>query len=520
MMKRVLPLLFLGLLFFACQKDITQEQQGLSHLPASADMVLAFDVPQLMEKADFDGFRQMPVYQEFIREIAEENSAFAKIVENPSTSGLDLDKQFFISMERLDLSKEEIVVVLPIADSTAFREMINKADKDDKIVSQGVNHIQHRNSAMSWNDRFAVLVNNDLADDPKSRSEALLNLQEKESITSNDNIFKLLDEQADIAVWMSSSLIITNKKATEELVKLLGVSPEDLYENYLHTYLNFEKGAIKAKTSYFLKPVIANDLDLLFKDNPETNFANKVPANGLKMLLTAGLELKGINQLLIEKHIKGSAQQFTDEYGIAFEELIEASNGDIAFAIYENVDTTDIAPDYQGLFATTIENQEQLQVLLQQAEEKTRIGKLDDQTYELLSLEAGSKSDSSSLYIKTDLEGYIYLKDDQLYIVSHESLLNELKAGNFETENAITNRLAKVSMENIFAMVTNWEIDDSVNSRNPMEMIREDLMIESNRQRSQFTIRTKNAEENSLKSLLKIINEDYEKDQAEKEQKI
>lgn len=519
MLKQVFSLLLIILLVFSCQQENTKKNDALSHLPASVDMVLAFDVDQMMGKAEFEKVTQMPFYEEIVREAAEENEAFAKILKQPSSSGLNMDSKFFVGLERNGRNMEQIVAVFPIADQAAFEKMLENTEIEGKEnISKGASYYKTKNSVLTWDETVAIMVATPKDDLTVDKAEQLLVLDKAESIASNKNLQKCIAEQADMSIWVDSEVIIEDPESVDQLSKLLGLSLEDLKGNYLHTFLDFQKGQVKASTKYYIKPIVANDLDLLFKDAPDTDFSTLFPSEDLSMFFTAGLELKGINQLLIEKHVKGSATTFTDKYGVSFTDLIDASNGDVAVGLYASGKEKNKAPEI--LFATTIEDDKKVASILKTAEEQELIKKSSDNLYELLSFTRPIESDTITDTLKIDMDGFLLIKDDILYLTSSENMVQKIQSEQFSKNGKINQQLAEISRENIFSMVLNVDNNEDTKWDTPFGMVSKNMVVQTDRKRSEVILKTNNPNENSLKTLFKEINEDYEKHQSSEETKI
>ena len=321
-----------------------------------------------------------------------------------------------------------------------------------------------------------------------------------------------------MSIWIDSEIIIEDPESVDQLSKLLGLSLEDLKGNYLHTFLDFQKGQIKASTEYYIKSIVANDLDLLFKDAPDTDFSALFPSENLSMFFTAGLELRGINQLLIEKHIKGSATSFTDEYGLSFEDLIDASNGDVAVGLYASEKEKNKATEI--LFATTIADEKKIASILKAAEEQELIKKTSNDLYKLLGINRPIELDTITDTLKIDMDGFLLLKDDILYLTSSEDMVQKIQSGQFSRDGKINLQVAEITKKNIFSLVLNGDDNDATKWNTPFGIVSKNIIIQTDRKRSEVILKTNNPNENSLETLFKEINKDYEKQQPSEETKI
>ena len=113
-----------SLFLLSCSKDVAnKEDVGLQHIPKTASSVSVINLKNLMQKADFEAVQQMDFYQASIEDMKKEGEEVAAaILENPEQSGVDLDKNAYLTY-LLDANNPEnifIGLVLNLKDEGGF----------------------------------------------------------------------------------------------------------------------------------------------------------------------------------------------------------------------------------------------------------------------------------------------------------------------------------------------------------------------------------------------------------------
>ena len=87
-----------ALLLSACSNSKLADD-SLKNVPADVTSVTAFNLNQMMQKADFDYVKGLDFFEAGIAEIQTEKPALAAILANPFSSGVDLGKNAYLIME-------------------------------------------------------------------------------------------------------------------------------------------------------------------------------------------------------------------------------------------------------------------------------------------------------------------------------------------------------------------------------------------------------------------------------------
>jgi hypothetical protein len=272
---------------------------------------------------------------------------------------------------------------------------------------------------------------------------------------------------------------------SEMLLQGFDITKEDLEDNYTVSYADFKDGKMEARQEFHLNPKVKELMKAIVKEDVNTNFEKFIPADNLMGVMTGGLNMKGINTLVNEQ-IGAAAplDMMMNGVGITRDDLMKAIDGDLFVAAYSN-DSKD-APDM--LVGMKIADQKSIDKILEAGKATKMMSSVGDDTYEI-------KIPFSS----TDYK--IVIKKDMLFIGQGE-IVSTVASGKFKK--ATGKDLNKGSfglyadMASMKSMFPNMNIDEAGELRGSGDL-----------DGSVSTMTFDNKNENSLKSLMKIINEFY-----------
>lgn len=509
-MRTLQYLLFLSIvaLLWSCQPDFIERDDAVNHLPDDAAVVLSYQPRALMDKAGYDETMQWPAIQEMLGQAEENNPYFARILENPAESGIDLDERFYFAMD-LGLEENEPKAnfgywLFSIADAEKFARLWEEMDVPARPIADDNRYLSDNGKTfISWTDTWGI-VGTGWREAAEDKLREIVEMKPDASLAANRNFRKCLARKADAAVWMSSNGL-AGPIAASGVTILANYSEEDLKDNYLHHFLYFEDGLVRAESKFFIKRKIAADLDLLFRDEVKTDFTKVLPEGKLEVVFTAALNPRGINQILIEKYAKRAVQEAVKSQGLSFDDLLEALDGDIALAAYERGKTED------GLFIARIGERDKLDALLESALAKGILTKKADQYYAIDFEQA--VQDTIAEYEKEQfkVEGFLLIQDDLLFVGSSEDLFELVRNKSFIETKDWQDDLRQLSRENIFAFlapVFQTPLRDKVEV--------ETIKVNANRKKASLEVHLENKDENSLYQLMQGLRREMEERQGER----
>ncbi len=492
-------------LFSACDKGSVLKDQALSSIPNSVSMVSSVDLPALMKKADFDHVKTLEFYQEVIKRANEYNPVLGDVASDPAKSGIDLSKSFYIANEVNPDNPEEIFVgvVFSLKDAQAFSNLLKTQENVKITKADNFYLLVTRNQSVAWNDNLAVFGSTNSYNDITPMVSKYFNPDATPSIANSKDLQKCLSGNHDIMSWVSSNALAENENV-RMMAPMANIDPDALKDNFIHSYLDFKNGEIVGHSSTFLNKGLTKDLKLIFKDEVKTDFSNYVSPEGLSTLITAAIDLKGIKQIIAERPMGMNYINFgLKEFGITADDISNTFGGDMLFTSNAS------SGEHLGLFATDINDRENLQKFIDLAIEHGLIEKTGDDHYKLTNNRYSSFSPTSYTYRGAQF----IVKDDFIFFSNSDEHLNAIKNGGFDKE--VDKKLMNKVSGNIFGLFMDYEaIADMMEEDINVDI--STLEIAAQRKNSDLILSFKDEKNNSLKQLFEMMNNQYLKEMEKK----
>ena len=497
-----LPIIAFLLIFTACKQDASYDTDSLALVPEDASMVTSVDVQQLMDKMDFEEVKNMAFYQDLVEQVADENPALAAILKDPVKSGVDLTKNIYFAydVEGKNISNSFGGMYFDIADESAFQAMVSSAGLNNIENKGGHSLVSKKGMVVSWNGQHGMIGGGS----KRSKNEenvALLYSGEQKSISGNKDFKKSMKGDHDITTWISSNGIAESSEAAMALT-FAKIDPDALKDNFLNGFVDFNDGEMVAESIFNLNSGLTKDADKLFKNSVKTNFSKYIPSEDLAFVMSAALDMAGINRVLTDRPSNKSFANFAmKEYGLTVDDVTKAFDGDLVVAMYggENKEAQ------KGLFATPIDDMSVFKKII-------TLGK----DYEVL------KEDSKNMYqfdatefknfkfkgMEIDKYAWLMVHDDMLFISGDKEMLNKVRGGLFSGVKKIDKEINNNIMGNIFSAFLDAETIQKYNDKVDAGALN-DLIMSAARNDAKFNMEFKDKSKNSLKLLMEMMNENY-----------
>ncbi len=428
-MKRVLIILLtVSVLFLgSCKKDtIVTMDAAVQHIPADATQVTVVRVPSLMKKIDFNDLKKMDFYQSMIKEAGNRDELSAKILEDPTESGLNMNQNFYIITDVDPINMNDMLngMMMNIADPAKFANLVKMSplSAGAKKMS-GYQYTKDGEKFLAWNDDIALV--GQYTGTLEARLEKIFNLSEGSSVLGSSSFEKVGSSTNDFSFWLSTDNIANNPQASMGSA-MLGYSADDLKGNYINGGANFEDKKMTIDLEFLLKKVIATDLSMPFKSNVSTDFSAYIPNENLSSVFTFGFDLKGLNQLLKEKNAQGllAQQMGLDRMGVTLDELVDAIDGDMMLA------TQKVGSDGKpaGIFSMTI-NEKKFAPYLANFISSGLIADKGNGVYIIKDQSVAQNFHNSFEGAGVANQPYAVLKDGKIFVTSDPALLEGIKNG-------------------------------------------------------------------------------------------
>lgn len=506
--------LFLGafvFLFTACQDDAFEPKDALANIPEDVSSVSSINIKQLMEKADFESVKQMEFFQEALSEAERRSPALAKVMADPMLSGIDLEKNLYMTYDLNPKNPEEVFVatIFSINDKNAFEELLKNSDSD--IVFEDMEGFQaitkYNQQIVAWNDEVGVFGGANVNDiDLIDKARKIFETDASTSVGQNKNLRKALEGNHDMTSWFSTDAVASNPQAGMAMT-FLDLDKDALKNNHIHSSMDFENGAIVGHSDFYISEGLGkNFLGRFFKDEITTDFTKYLPSENLVSVSTAAMNIRGIDQFLTERpQTRDMLVYMAKDAGIDMKDIIAAFDGDMMMAAYG--ESTDISKG-AALFGTKIKNQKAMRKILDLAIESNALLELEDNVYKIMTV--GIPGGFS--FSQGEGFGKLLVKDDLLFVSNDADLLNKIKSGDIQQSKEINKRLDNLLENNTVASFFDINVLENISSELAGVKM-DDMQFNINGKGADFKLNLDEKNENSLKSIFKMINEQYKKDQ-------
>ncbi len=498
-----LALSILCLAFSSCQKDAAMAEDAIINIPSSSSSVTAFDLKTLMAKADFEEVQKMSFYKNIVNDAVQGNPSLAAVLNNPAESGIDLESKIYLTQEIDVLAPENShnAVLISLKDKAAFKKLVTSSSDASVISGDGFEYISpDRSVSIGWNDNLAVIA---LAQGPgadlKMGLEKIYATTKESSVAGNSNLQKCFSKSADVVSWFNSEPLAEASKGEMGMaMAMAGFSADMLKDNFMHSYFNFENGEIVSDSEYQINEKLAKEYRHIFKDEVDTDFSKYLPAENLAFALSMGLDTRGMKMILDSKGMSGMADFQLKEFGLSMDGLTKTFDGDVLISGYR----VDGQKNPTMLLATKINDKEKFQELLNLGMEYRSLVDKGNGIYEPLA--APGLEDFGD-------RPQLFFSGDMVFIGDGATTISKIQSGEWGKSGLVSGNIKKVVSDNIMGAFADFQtIAKLVNMPNLDVSAMKDGVIRMDRDDSSFNLQMTDKSTNSLKSIFKMLNDNYQ----------
>ncbi len=517
-LKKLLCISAVTLSFFwiGCQSEADKAtDKALEAIPTNATVVTAFDLPTLMEKANFEAVKQMEFYQFFAEKAQEESDILATVFANPENSGIDLTKKAYLSVELNPDNPEEIYtgIIFNLVSPDDFAGFANSF-RDARMGKRTGYQMAELNesTSLAWNDRVGVIALGDGISETEEVMNAFFTPNTENSLADNENLNALLAEEHDVTSWLTSNALAKNKSA-KLVLSLAKIPPEALNDNFVHGHVDFDQGKVDAKLNYFFQEKLIEDINLLFKENVKTDFSPYISGENLNVYLSAALNFEGLNTALSKRpQIKMFADFALKSYGLSIQKLKNALDGDFVFATY----TGNVNNRQEGLFAIKLNNPAEFEAFLAVAEQKELVSQTGNGRYLLAPTLPKMLASILPLEVGSAFDNQLMIQDGIAFISGNTTRLDAIDTGTIVTVNKAPSNIVKMVNENPLALFVDFNSLKRIGL--PGTSALDLLELSGNKEGADFQLGMKNESINSLQAIFEIVNDEFIKDKELKQE--
>lgn len=494
---------------FACQNGAdTGSDNALEAIPQNATIVTAFDLPTLMEKANFEAIKKMDFYRFFMEKAAEESDVLATVLANPENAGIDLTKNAYVSIELNPDNPEEIYtgIIFNLVSPEDFSGFANSF-RDARTGQRNGYQFADLNDAtqLAWNDQVGILALGEGIYEMEEVINSFFMPSTETSLVNNENLIHLLSEKHDVTAWLTSNALAKNKSA-KLVLALAKIDPEALNDNFIHGHVDFETGKVNTQLNYFFQEALIEDVRLLFKENVKTDFSPYITGENLNIYGSAALDFAGLHTALSKRpQVKMFANFALKSYGLSIDKLKNTLDGDFVFATY----TGNVNNRQEGLLAVKLNNQTQFEAFLTLAEENDLVTKTGNGRYLIAPslYKMFAKILPFEMQIGSPFDNQLMLHDGIAFITGNIDRLDNIAQGTIVSTKQVPTNIKEMVDTNPFALFIDFNSLKRVGILNTTSLNL--LTLISNKKEADFQLSMQNQEINSLQAIFEAINEAF-----------
>ncbi len=377
-LKLLTAIFFVASLFFVSCKN-----SGTANLaiPKDAAMIIHIDAKSLTSKLTWKEIQESQWFKEMSSEA--KDSFQKKLLEDPSTSGIDIKSDFVFFMKPQGKGTY-MVFEGNLKNAADFETFLFKMNERAKVEKDGdLKFIkQDRNTVVSWTkSKFMVINESNInrsysyddeeetapltADSLLKFTKELYALSKDNSIESNDRFTSLIKEKGDVHFWMNMEFYssMMPDMGNSPMTALYG-SMNKMFKGNIGTgTMSFDDGKITINSKQYVGEEMKKIFDKHKFENITEAMVNRIPSQNVAAAFVMNYPPEATKDLLKAMGVDGMANMFLGKYNLNLEEIVQASKGQMVMAL------TDVAmnpngkpnfffpiPDFKFLMAMSVNN--------------------------------------------------------------------------------------------------------------------------------------------------------------------
>jgi hypothetical protein len=458
----VYSVFLISILFSSCTGP---SKEIFKYVPETALAVFTVHPGYLIEKGRLQEL-------DFVKEGASETEITKKIIEDPESSGIDMDlySTFFVYGDDPTYG----CIVMPLESKTDFEEMITELEHE---LEESFPRDEHNGYQVISIDEAVMLYDNSIALTLFSMDEwgnenliplaaNLLSLEREEGLLSDKDFNNFIAKQKDINAWFSSTNLRVIPGADEmgDVMDLFG----SLKNNYGHVFMEFEKGSMTLTTNLRFNQSMQETIDKFnfLDEDAIKELLTYLPSKDLFFAGNTNLDPEKIFDLLklINRDFDRTFDRMATEMDLTGDEIKKAFSGEFAISFNDRMEFEEEI-DEEEFFekipifvaATRMRNKTLFEKFLNMAENEAEV------------LDLGG-------YYAVNNRGipvYIMLNDNDVIVSNKEELLKEISTDGELADNVTTSDYGSVLTKNPICFYVN--LDESSFNENLDNMLPEKM---------------------------------------------
>ncbi|MFL5807875.1 MAG: DUF4836 family protein [Flavisolibacter sp.] len=331
-------------------------KSGLS-IPKDAALVFHISSSSLSSKLSWDDIKKTNWYKD-LHQQADKDSLAQKILDNPEASGINVKSDFAFFIKKRGRGGFSVFQG-SVKDAAAFETMLKKMMRETKVEKDGDWKIatEDGRSLVTWNDsKFAVINDMPLPDfNPMGREgmnerthfgadslklfvKQVMNLDNDQSLFSDDRFASVMKDNGDMHVWFNTGLLYSDMAGMLSMMKA-----STLFEgNVSAATISFEDGKISMKAKQFYNKEMQKALANMKSKNVEASVVDRIPSNNVVAVMAMNMDPAGIKEFAKTMGFDGLINMFLGRKDLSMDDILAATKGEFVISVsdFQMKDTT------------------------------------------------------------------------------------------------------------------------------------------------------------------------------------
>jgi hypothetical protein len=419
-MKKIFTLLFITALF--CLNTIAQTNDLLKYLPQKAGIIVDIDGASISQKISKEELADLKFIDSLFKKAKAESKE--KFV-NPSESGLNYHDHFYLIIDKNEGDAGSLTVLGKVTNEVKLSDALQKIhDKEVTRKTVGQNKMMmSKNFVFGWNQSVFVIhaklpfdkhIPTETKLTPSEKKKELVALEKKciELLTpkqqvnfTNKDLEAFIQTKADFKMWMDNKNLIREFSQGKQFFGMgLG---SFLQPDHKTSVMNFEKGKILSSSSTFYDDSTLAAIKNIYGEKLNADLFKQLPSGNLLGLYAMSFKPEGIKSFIETSGLSKAFKKETEDESLdsvivqkkkEFDPTIILDNfkGDVIAAVTfaepvkdDEGESKSPFSNFNIFFAATVKDEARLNKLIdslkkaiEEKEKKKEIDTLDDGSIE------------------------------------------------------------------------------------------------------------------------------------------
>ena len=345
----------------SCKKNNSEGR----YIPATAHAAVHINLKSLSAKLPWSEIKNNPLFKS---EHYTDSAWIKNIIDSPSVSGIDTDKEimFFVQKEN---NGGYIAIEGNIKDEAAFKKFCSQLSGNNTVTeNEGINYISRFPACMGWNSTKFVYIMDapelqsmddlhrrmkkdsiDITDhkqrDVSATCKSIFELEEKNSLATDEKFSDLLKEEGDLHVWVNTEDFYKDVKLPG-MFALLNL--EKFYKGSVSTAsVNFENGSIKINAHSYSNAELSKVFKKFSGGKASEEMLKRIPGKDVAAALAVNFKPEALMEIAKVINLDGIVNGAAPVLGFNTSDFIKAIKGDIVLGLSDFKMITDSITLYE-----------------------------------------------------------------------------------------------------------------------------------------------------------------------------